>query len=208
MTHGADFSLLETMRLEGGRIPRLERHVARMAASAATFGFLWHEAPVRNAIHDVAGTHAAGRWRLRLLVDRMGTPSLACAPYEPDPRPWRVALADSPIDDRDPFILHKTTNRVIHEQARAARHDVDDVLLWNQRREITEVTIANVVFELDGVRVTPPVTSGLLAGTFRGELLDAGILREEVVTRTDLERASRIWLINSLREWIDGDLVS
>ena len=128
-----------------------------------------------DAIDDVAGTHAAGRWRVRLLVDRMGTPSIASTPYQPEPRPWRIALAGSPIDDRDPFILHKTTNRLVHEKARAARHDVDDVVLWNRRSEITEVTIANVVVELDGVRVTPPVASGLLAGTFRGELLDAGV---------------------------------
>ena len=60
--------------------------------------------------------------------------------------------------------------------------------------------------EIDGVRVTPPLASGLLGGAFRGELLDSKQIYERVLTRDDVTRASRIWLINSLREWIDAVL--
>jgi para-aminobenzoate synthetase/4-amino-4-deoxychorismate lyase len=201
------FSLLETMRLESGRIPRLERHLARMAAAAAFFGVAWPDAAVKEALLCAGRERASGSWRIRLLVDRRGTPSLECTPYEADRRVWRVALAASPIDDLGPFIRHKTTNRVPYDTARAARPDVDDVLLWNRRGEITEATIANVVVELEGIRVTPPAAAGLLAGTFRAELLESGVLREQAVTPADLARASRLWLINSLRGWIDAELV-
>ena len=47
-------------------------------------------------------------------------------------------------------------------------------MLWNERGEVTESTIANVVVEIDGVRYTPPLACGLLGGTFRGELLGVG----------------------------------
>ena len=122
-------------------------------------------------------------------------------------RPWRVTLAESPIDDRDPFLFNKTTNRAAYDAARRSRPDVDDVLLWNQRGEVTESTIANVVADMEGVRITPPVMCGLLAGTYRAELLEAGVLRERVVTKNDMAHARRIWLINSLRGWIEVDLV-
>jgi len=57
------------------------------------------------------------------------------------------------------------------------------------------------------VRYTPPVACGLLGGTFRGELLASKQIRERVLTRTDVTAASRLWLINSVREWVDAVLV-
>jgi len=51
------------------------------------------------------------------------------------------------------------------------------------------------------------VSCGLLGGTFRAELLEAGTIRERVLTKADVEAASRLWLINSVREWIDAELV-
>ena len=60
----------------------------------------------------------------------------------------------------DPFLANKTTHRVVYDTARRARPDVDDVILSNERGEITEATIANIVVEIDGVRVTPPLACG------------------------------------------------
>jgi para-aminobenzoate synthetase/4-amino-4-deoxychorismate lyase len=201
-----DFSLLETMRLDEGRVVRLERHVSRQAGSARQFGFAYDEARTRAAVAATERAHPRGQWRVRLLVARDGTPTIECTPYTADPRPWRVAFASEPVDSRDPFLANKTTNRGLYDAARRARPDVDDVILSNERREITEATLANVVAEIDGVRYTPPLASGLLGGTFRAELLASGQVRERVLTRADLTRASRLWLINSVREWIDAVL--
>ncbi len=117
-----------------------------------------------------------------------------------------MTFASNPVDSRDPFLANKTTHREVYDSARRARPDVDDVILSNERGEITEATVANIVVEIDGVRVTPPLASGLLGGAFRGELLDSNQIHERVLTRDDVRRASRIWLINSLREWIDAVL--
>jgi para-aminobenzoate synthetase/4-amino-4-deoxychorismate lyase len=91
--------------------------------------------------------------------------------------------------------------------ARRAHPDADDVILSNERGEITEATLANVVAEIDGVRYTPPLACGLLGGTFRAELLESGRIRERVLTRRDVAGASRVWVINSVREWIEAVLV-
>jgi para-aminobenzoate synthetase/4-amino-4-deoxychorismate lyase len=201
------FSLLETMRLEDGRVARLDRHLARMGASAAHFRFAWDETLARTALEDERLSHARGCWRLRLLVDREGIATTTCTPHEDESRTWRVALAVSPVDSANPLLRHKTTSRALYESARAARTGVDEVLLWNEREEVTEATIANVVAEIDGVRLTPPVTCGLLPGIYRAELLESGELREQVIMKDDLSRASRIWLVNSLRGWIEVQLV-
>lgn len=202
-----EFSLLETMRLEDGRVVRLDRHLARLAGSARHFAYAVDEARIRAALDETCRAHPQGQWRVRLLVSRDGAPTIECTPYVPDPRPWRVTFASAPVDSRDPFLANKTTNRVVYDSARLARPDVNDVILSNERDEITEGTLANVVAEIDGVRYTPPVASGLLGGTFRSELLASGQIRERVLTRGDIMGASRLWLINSVREWIDVVLV-
>jgi para-aminobenzoate synthetase/4-amino-4-deoxychorismate lyase len=204
---GAAFSLLETMRLEHGRVERLERHIVRMAEGARYFEYQWSEVAVRDAIHAVAGAHPEGCWRVRLLLSADGTPTIECTPHAQDARPWRVDFALEPVNPQDPFILHKTTHRVVYEVARRSHTDVDDVLLWNRRGEVTESTIANVVAEIDGLRYTPPLRCGLLAGTFRAEQLEAGTIYEHVLMKDDIASASRLWLINSVRGWVDAEFV-
>jgi len=202
------FSLLETMRLEGGRLVRRDRHVARAAAAAAAFGYAWNPAATTLALDSVEAAHPDGVWRARLLVSPDGVPALECATHAHETeRAWRVALADRGVDSSDVFLRHKTTQRDVYDRARAARPGVDDVVLWNERGEITESTIANLVVQLQGARSTPPVSCGLLPGVFRGALLDAGEIRERVLTKEDLASAERLWLINSLREWVPAVLV-
>lgn len=203
----AAFSLLETMRLEHGRVERLERHLARMADAARYFGYPWSESTVREALADVTRQRSQGCWRLRLLLSADGRPAVECTPHADETRQWRVNFALEPIDPLDPFIRHKTTRRLVYEVAKRAQPDLDDVLLWNTRGEVTESTIGNVVAEIDGVRYTPPLSSGLLGGTFRAEQLDAGTIRERVLTRKDIASASRLWLINSVRRWVEAILV-
>ena len=202
-----EFSLLETMRLDEGAIVRLERHLARLAASARHFEYAYDEARTRAAIAATEVAHPHGTWRVRLLVDRDGVPTIECTPYAADGHTWRVVFAATPVDSGDPFLANKTTHRVVYDTARSARPDVDEVILWNERGEVTEATIGNLVIEIDGVRYTPPVSCGLLGGTFRGELLASGQIRERVLTRDDVIGAPRLWLINSVREWVDAVLV-
>jgi para-aminobenzoate synthetase/4-amino-4-deoxychorismate lyase len=203
---GAAFSLLETLRLEQGRVVRLERHLARMAGAARHFRYQWAGERVREALADLAREHPEGCWRVRLLVSADGRPMTECTPHADEARTWRVDFAVEPVDARDPFILHKTTRRVVYEHARRSQPGMDDVLLWNARGEVTEATIANVVAEIRGVRYTPPVSCGLLGGMFRAEQLEAGTIRERVLTKSDVASASRLWLINSVREWVEAEL--
>jgi para-aminobenzoate synthetase / 4-amino-4-deoxychorismate lyase len=202
-----EFSLLETMRLDEGAIVRLDRHLARLAGSAKHFAYAYDEERTRRAIAATAGAHPHGTWRVRLLVSGDGVPTIECTPYAAEGRHWRVTFAAAPVDSQDPFLANKTTHRIVYDTARRARPDVDDVILWNERGEVTEATIANVVAEIDGARYTPPLACGLLGGTFRGELLASGQIRERVLTRADVSGASRLWLINSVREWVDTVLV-
>ena len=64
----------------------------------------------------------------------------------------------------------------------------------------------NVVAELDGRRITPPVASGLLPGVLRGMLLERGEIEEGVLRKDDLPRATRLWFVNHLRGMVEARL--
>jgi para-aminobenzoate synthetase/4-amino-4-deoxychorismate lyase len=58
-----------------------------------------------------------------------------------------------------------------------------------------------VVIEEGGTKITPPVTCGLLAGTYRAELLERGDIIERTISLDRLRAAERLWLVNSVHEW-------
>ena len=163
---------------------------------------------MRRTVARAASGHARGCWRVRLLLGSDGSASVACAPHaDGSQKPWRVGFAPAAIDAASPLILHKTTNRRVYDRARQARPGLDDVLLWNDRGEVTESTIANIVIDVAGRLITPAERCGLLPGVLRAELLDRGEVAEGVLTTDDVARASRVWLINTLRGWIDVSVV-
>ena len=191
------FDLLETLRwapAEGFFL--LERHLGRLQASARHFGFHCPIPEVRAAL-ERSVTSADRALRVRLLVDREGGIRTEASPLAQTLGVMRVGLAVRPIDPTDPFLFHKTTNRIQQERERSAAYD--EIVLWNPDREITEAMTANIVVEVDGRAVTPPVECGLLAGTLRAELLAAGEIHEARIPVDRLLNAPRFWLINSVR---------
>jgi branched-subunit amino acid aminotransferase/4-amino-4-deoxychorismate lyase len=177
-----------------------------MQASADALGFGWNEAAVRDLLAGARIAHTGGPWRLRLMVDRTGRPTVSCTPHQTTPSPWRLRMAADPVDSANPMLRHKTTDRRVYTRARDRCPGADDVLLVNERGEATESTVANIVAELDGLRATPPVSCGLLPGVLRAELLERGEIVERALPVDDLRRAPRLWLINSLRGWIDATI--
>jgi para-aminobenzoate synthetase/4-amino-4-deoxychorismate lyase len=203
------FELLETLLWRRGRgYFLLEAHLKRLRDSACYFDFAVDIDAIRRQLLTTAERFTESRYRVRLLVNRLGQARVEYAPFQAERRVWRVALAREPVDPREVFLYHKTTHRQVYERARGAHPDCDDVILWNTRDEITESTVANVVVRLEGRLYTPPVECGLLAGVYREHLLRRGLLRERVLTPNDLRHAEAVYLINSVRGWIRAELPS
>ena len=186
----------------------LDRHTARLQDSADYFGFQFDRAAWLARLEEVRRTLPPDEHKVRVILSRTGQLSMSAIALSEIARPplQRVTLAQHPIDSGDVFLYHKTSRRAIYDAARAARPGWDDVILWNECGEITESCTANVVIDLDGALITPPIECGVLGGTFRAWLLDHGQLAERVITIEMLRSARRIDLINSVRKWMKADL--
>ncbi len=199
----AEFSLLETILWtpEDGYF-LLEKHIARLQDSAEYFDFTFSKNKVEAYLDEFAKTFEASQ-RIRMLSDRSGELSAESSPFQLQETSFTACLAAQPIDSKNAFLYHKTTQREIYENALIVPQIYDDVLLYNEKSELTEFTIGNLVVELSGELVTPPVSCGLLAGTFRAYLLETGEIKERVVRKEELPLCNKIFLVNSLRKWVE-----
>ncbi len=195
--------LIETFGWDGRGFPRLNRHKARMAASAGTLNFPFDDKTFQAMLPAPADPAPL---RIRLTLDRTGVFALTSAPLAAVAKPWRVAIASDRLQADDPRLTHKTTDRALYDRARAALPDgTDEFLFLNTRGEVAEGTITTLFFDLGRGLCTPPLTCGCLPGCLRAELLDIGQVQEAVLNADDLPGA-RLWVGNSLRGLIPAVL--
>lgn len=207
---GADapqFELIESLlwRADDGYW-LLDEHLDRINDSLSYFHFRSSRAAIEQALLE-HGKDLTVDSKVRLLLSRNGQLHVESAPIQALPTLPQLGFATSPVDSGNRYLYHKTTQRQVYADALASRPDCDDVLLWNERDEVTEASSSNVVFEIDGQLVTPPISSGILGGTLRRTLLEAGVLEEATVSRDDARNATRLWLINSVRGWREAILI-
>ncbi len=205
------FDLLESLLFEPVTgIFLLETHLRRLESSATYFSIPIDTEMIRDKLAQTVATLPAQAHKLRLLLTRSGEVKIsALALTKPDPSitSLRLCLATSPVDSSDPFLYHKTTHRAVYDAARQAVKETDEVLLFNERGEVTEACNYNLVAEIDGELLTPPVHCGLLAGTFREELMANGEIKEGIITLAALKRSQRLFLVNSVRRWRKAILI-
>ncbi len=198
--------LIETMAwLPGLGISNLDRHLERLASSAAALGRPLDLAAVTTTLEAIDAIEGQ---RARLLVGPDGSIELTLTPLDvPSCHRWTASLAATPVSSTDPALHHKSTLRHVYEHHRASRPDVDEVILFNERRELTETTIGNLVVESGGRLLTPTLGSGLLSGTFRAELLASDKITEAILLVDELRAADALFMVNAVRGWVELDLV-
>ncbi|WP_116136638.1 aminodeoxychorismate synthase component I [Trinickia diaoshuihuensis] len=212
------FETMHATRADGVRY--LERHLARLGASAAELGFAFDAAALRARLAEHCGQLAAGvAHRVRLALSKGGQAEIVGGPLGPVPRladagreqdadaPVGVILAAehgfAPMRRIDYLLRHKTTSRAEYDRAwrLAETFGAFDALFFNERGELTEGGRSNVFVKLDGRWYTPPLSAGLLPGIMRQVLLEDAAMgaRERTLTQADLQSAQAVIVCNALR---------
>ncbi|MBI5955128.1 MAG: aminodeoxychorismate synthase component I [Chloroflexi bacterium] len=194
------FELIETMLWtpDEGFLLR-EKHLARMQDSADYFDFPFSVEKLDAYLDQLAARFTSPQ-RVRILLGRSGQLQSEAKDFQSQEKIFKVRLAVKPVNSQNVFLFHKTTRREMYPPVPA---DCDDLLLWNENDELTEFTIGNLVVELDGKLFTPPISCGLLAGTFRSHLLETGQVSERVIHRDELGKCAKVFLVNSVRKWVE-----
>ena len=199
-----DFQLIETLLLKKGAIRLLDYHMDRMEESASYFDFKFDRLGILKRIKTFSSRfNPAHDYKIRVLLSRDG--SLKFSPQIQSalsPKASWVAFSEKITDSRDTFLYHKTTNRNLYNQEheRWRKLGAFDCLFKNEKGEVTEGAISNIFIECNNKIFTPPLSSGLLNGTFRRHLLEGarGKIIERVIFENDLVFANKIYLTNAV----------
>lgn len=210
MTQTASPSLIETMKADAqGRIALLPYHLRRLKQSAQAMGYVYPgddmvNATIQGALNAALNDTAL---RIRLLLSPSGTLSIQTAPL-PDLQgiPF-IALTNLRLESHEPLLQHKTTHRPWYEAATEwlTHHpDFFDLIFLNEKGELCEGSRSNIYVLKNGEWLTPPLSSGLLGGVLRTQLLETHQAREAILTPPDLYASKvSIRLSNALRGWFD-----
>ena len=145
-----------------------------------------------------------------MLLDRFGQPHAEAFALQPTATPVRLQLATRPLAEaHGEWVRFKTTRRVHYAAfAPTPGTGIFDTVLFNAEGEITESTFGSLAMQMDDGRwLTPPLGCGLLPGVGRAVALREGRVQEGVVRVQDLHRVRRWAFINSLRGWLDAELI-
>ncbi len=184
--------LIETMRVRGGRLPFLKRHLARLGRSLAALG---QPTPSGDLAEVVRATATGGADHVVRLEMREGRPSVTTRELPPVTPPAVIVAAEPHA-----AYPHKTTERAVFDRALAEARGAgaDDALLVTAAGYVAEGTTWSV-FWWEGDRLcTPALDLGILPGVGRARVMEWADVAEVRVTATEFAGRS-LFLVNAVR---------
>jgi branched-chain amino acid aminotransferase len=207
--------VFETLRVYDGQPFAVRRHLDRLERSAKGLGFsLPQRDLLERALHEVVDASGLSSARVRLTVttgagalgsgrlDGACTVVAATAPLEPYYAVTDVITVPWVRNERSALAGLKTTSYAENVVALARAHEAgaSEALFANTRDELCEGTGTNVFVVLDGHLLTPPLSSGCLAGITRELVLECTDAVEETMPFDVLERVDELFITSSTRE--------
>jgi branched-chain amino acid aminotransferase len=214
--------IFEGIRVFGGRIFRLELHLARFAAGARALAL---ELPggtevLRGIVRDTVRAHGTPDAYVRLIATRgegalgvdpttCGSPRLLClvdriAIFPPEKLASGIELVTAslrrpPPDVLDPRVKSLNYLNSVLAKLEARQRGADEALILNLAGNVAEASVANVFALRGGELRTPPSSDGALEGITRQTVFElAGTLglaaREQTLGRFDLFAAEEVFL--------------
>ena len=189
------FDLISTGRIHRGKLLFLKEHLNRLQESSRYFSYPFNKEEVQNQVEDLCQSLDFDTdYRLKMSLAKngeltfehnqlTGLADVFCQA--------RLVEQTHPLDS--PYTYFKTSYRPHislgpHEQ-----------IYYNQKKELLETSIGNLVLKIEDQLYTPPIRLGLLNGIYRQNLIANNQVTERVLTLDNLKQAQAIYGCNAVR---------
>ena len=218
------WGLFTTVRIVRGEAFAYERHWRRLEKDAALIRLplIYSGARVRVQLQELirANRVKEGCARIYLVWNTVGSWKsdekmaevdlvIATADLPHYPEMVRLALREHGRHAASPLAGVKTISWLdsVWAAEEAKREGYDEVVLLNERGEVTECTAANIFAVRNDKVITPPLSSGCLEGVTRGVLMEiaaeAGTtVVEQAMRPEDLYAADEVFITSTNRNVI------
>lgn len=212
--------VFETLVARQGFVIAFHEHWARLSQSCTALGLTSpSEGECVAALHQVLTANAMSDARLRITITsgvgalasdlspKRQTMWVTAAPLPVWPETERVCLSPWPVNERAALTGVKSISYGENVQSLryAKARGCGEALMLNTKDELCEGTGSNVFLVMNGTLVTPPLSSGCLAGVTRLIVLDAccraGIAcQEQPIPAIWLDQCEEAFLTSSTRD--------
>lgn len=221
-----DFQIVETIKVENGKLLFADEHFKRMKKSAERFNYIF-PSPLEvgkadfpadkfrfdfPSLLDIEGavvralrvTNAGEGYIIRILLDKDGTITTEHKPLTPA-KTNKIQISPITVNSQNEFLYHKTTYRpwFYESYQKIAKGEIYDEIFFNEKGELTEGARSNIILQIEGKFYTPPVSCGLLDGIYKKQMNN---LTEKILFKSDLLKAEKIFCVNSVRGMVEVHL--
>ena len=192
-----EFQIIETVKVENGKILFEKEHFERMQKTAEHFDFKFKTPEITQADDGM----------LRILLNKDGEIKTELKKVLPA-KTFKVTISPIIQNSKNEFLYYKTTYRPWYFDSfqKIKNEEIYDEIFFNEKGELTEGARTNIILQLGGKLYTPPIKCGLLNGIFRQKLLNEGKCIEKILYKKDLENAEKIFCVNSVRGMVEVNL--
>ncbi|MBK7103755.1 MAG: chorismate-binding protein [Ignavibacteriae bacterium] len=198
------FELLESILFENGEYFLLNYHLQRLKTSAEYFLFKFDETKIKNSLQKITQKLSKEKkYKIRLLLNKWGNVKIAFDELNNISKCVKVILSNAERCDDEKYLFHKTTFRPWDkEYIKFREKGFDEIIFINEKNELLEGAITNLILEKNGKLYTPPIKLRILNGCYRQFMIDEKKCEEKILTISDLKNANKIILCNSIRKEI------
>ena len=195
--------ILETFLWQPGTgVKNFIQHKKRLIKTANELKYPFKDVDFQNAIKSIKSLDKPQR--VRLALNNLGEFDIQQSDYKPYQINSEVtfSLSKYPLSDKVQVTRHKVSDRNFYDGERNRIRqltDADEVIFLNSKNEICEGSYTSIFIKKNGLLITPPLSSGLLPGILRADLLEKKQAIEGILTITDIIEADEVFLGNSLR---------
>lgn len=207
-----DFKLIETIlwRPEKGYF-LLKSHLERLSLSAEYFNFKFDKKSIMKELRFLeTDFEQKSDYKVRLILDDSGSIEIKFSKIYNSAKALRVGFSNKKTYSKDIFLYHKTTQRDLYNKEHRRWKDKGcfDVIFTNEKNQITEGAISNIIVKKGRYYYTPPVNCGLLNGVYRKFLFKKRdpVIIEKILRKKDLYNADKIYVINSVKGMLRVEL--
>jgi len=204
-----DFKLIETMlwqRKKGYFL--LGLHLERLKASAEYFNFRFNKKAILRSLEKRFNN--SSDYKVRLLLGKSGDIDVSFSRINGSAQS-KVRFSNKKVSSKSPYLYHKSTNRDLYneEHAKCKSRGYFDIIFRNEKNQITEGAISNIVIKKGRFYYTPPIECGLLNGVYRRTLLENRKfpLKKKVLYKKDIYAADKLYMVNSVRGMVECEII-
>ena len=187
------------MKVENGNILLANEHFTRMEKAAKYFNFKFKKPKINITENNCI---------LRVLLNKDGDFEFQTREISNKIISKKITISPIIQNSKNEFLYYKTTYRpwFFDSFQKIKNGEIFDEIFLNEKGELTEGSRSNIILLINKKMYTPPITCGLLNGTYRQKLINEGKCIEKILYKNDLKNAEKIFCVNSVRGMVEVEL--